>query len=140
MRPSAAAIAASTTDATTPASVPSSETAPDVPGVTRRQPTTSHVVLPQALPTSLAIVSLDAVTSAATIARRGRSARAMPRQMSAAQAAMPVFAIALPGPRRPPRSSAIPTSALRLNPRRVARATLTNETMSSVQPCQPPPR
>ena len=42
------------------------------------QPVTSHVVLPQALPTSLAIVSLAAVTSAATIARRGRSARAMP--------------------------------------------------------------
>ena len=82
---------------------------------------TSHVVLPQALPISLAIVSL----AAGDERRDEREARAdrpasCRRQTSAAQAAMPVLAIALPGPRRPPRSSAMPRSVLRLKPRRVA--------------------
>ena len=52
-----------------PAAVPSSEIAPDVPGVTRRSGAINQVVRPQALPISLATVSLAPAVSAAARAR-----------------------------------------------------------------------
>ena len=54
--PSPTANTASRTAAAIPAIVPSTDTAPDVPGRTRRKPTSSHVALPQAFPISLATV------------------------------------------------------------------------------------
>ena len=61
-RPAAASAAA----AARPAAVPSSDIAPDVPGATRRAVVTRNVRRPQALPISLATVSLAPATSAAT--------------------------------------------------------------------------
>ena len=51
-----------------PATVPSSDIAPGVPGFTRRSVVTRNVDRPQALPISLATVSLPPAVSAATSA------------------------------------------------------------------------
>eukprot|EP00966_Prymnesium_polylepis_P156620 3618977-Prymnesium_polylepis.1 len=107
--PTAAANAVSTTEPTAPAAVPSRLTAPSVPGGTRRIVVIRYVVLPYALPISLAHVSESLVASAATkpsfssALRSGKAAE--PRAQTAAVAAEPhTFS----GPRMPPRPSAIP--------------------------------
>ena len=125
---------------TIPASVPSSETAPDVPGGTRRNPVTSHVVLPDALPTSLATVSLADVTSAATIAslamRRVRHACRQERRPRGEAGVGDRVARAASSAAR---SSAMPAAALRASPARVAIAAARNAAKSSVHPCHPVP-
>ena len=68
IRPSAAPTAASANAASSPAAVPSSDIAPGVPGFTRRSVVTRNVDRPQALPISLATVSLPPAVSAATSA------------------------------------------------------------------------
>src|SRR5690606_21093185 len=68
-----AAMAASSSAAAAPAAVPSDDTAPDVPGGTRRNDVTSHVRRPYALPTSLDTVSLDPAITAATNATSAAS-------------------------------------------------------------------
>src|SRR5439155_25635616 len=71
--PSAPATVARASAPTIPAAVPSSDTAPDVPGATRCHVVTAYVRRPHALPISLAIVSLPPATSAAANARRAAS-------------------------------------------------------------------
>ena len=66
--PSAAPVAASANAAVSPAAVPSSDIAPGVPGFTRPRVVTRNVERPQALPISLATVSLPPAVSAATSA------------------------------------------------------------------------
>ena len=95
-----------------PPACPPMETAPDVPGGTRRKSSRAMSASPIALPTSLATVSLADVTIAAAIASCARRPLGTPTESIAAHAARPVLAIALPGPRRPPRSSAIPGERL----------------------------
>src|SRR5262245_22381022 len=65
----AAATAPSMAAAATPARVPSSETAPSVPGLTRRKVVIMYVVLPYAWPISLETVSARAVANVATSAK-----------------------------------------------------------------------
>src|SRR4029079_1680471 len=102
IRCTAAPIAASATAPRTPATVPPAEIAPDVPGGTRASVGRSHVRRPQALPISLATVSLPPAASAVTNARRDGSPAYVSALSIAAMVATPVFAIALPTPRRPP--------------------------------------
>jgi len=113
--------------------------APDVPAGTRLSGIHIHVVLPNALPISLAIVSLAAVTIAVTPARIAGDGSRMPMEITAAHAKTPVLAIALPGPRRPPRSSAMPSAAFRLWPMSVVAAAKANAANSNDQACHPAP-
>ena len=63
--------------------------------------------------------------------------RSVDTASSAATAATPVLAIALPAPRRPPRSSAMPSSVLRRRPSRELIDAARNVASSSAQPGQP---
>ena len=92
---------------------------------------------PSALPISLATVSLPAAVSAATKPIIAAPVACVVTASSAASAARPVFAIAFPAPRRPPRSSAMPSSVLRRRPSREVTDAARNVTISSTQPCQP---
>ena len=65
IRPKATATVASVNAATRPAAVPSSDIAPGVPAFTRPIVVTRNVARPQALPISLATVSLPPAVSAA---------------------------------------------------------------------------
>ena len=89
------------------------------------------------MPISLATVSLPPAASAETIASSAVSRYGDRTASAAANAARPVFAMALPGPRRPPRSSAMPRTALRLRPSREDTAATKNEANSSVHPPMP---
>ena len=111
--------------------------APDVPGGTRVRLVTRKVCRPQALPISLATVSLAPATSAAVSASSARSRWGEAAATAAATAARPVLARALPGPRRPPRSSAMPSRTFRRSPSRVVTVATRNAESSRVQPCQP---
>ena len=93
---------------------------------------------PNALPISLAIVSLPA----AVIAVRSRRAPVRwhtCRGDDCRDAATPVLAMAFPAPRRPPRSSAMLRSDLRRKPTRDATDARTNVSEQQHQPCQPAP-
>jgi hypothetical protein len=68
---------------------------------------TRKVERPQAFPISLATVSLPPAVSDATSASSAALVYGVVAATKAAAAAMPQLAIALPAPRRPPRSSAI---------------------------------
>ena len=83
------------------------------------------------------IVSLPPATSAATNAASAGPVAYVSADSTAAIAATPVFAIALPAPRRPPRSSAMPSSVLRRRPSRDVTTASANVTRRSVHPPQP---
>src|SRR4029077_11189671 len=120
-----------------PAAVPSREIAPGVPGFTRRKVVTRNVDRPHALPISLATVSLPPALNAATSASSEADWYGVVAAAIAAAAATPQFAIALPAPRRPPRSSAIPRRTLRVKPNRDVIDAMTKVTSSSTH--APPP-
>mmetsp|Transcript_2 Transcript_2/g.3 ORF Transcript_2/g.3 Transcript_2/m.3 type:complete len:207 (-) Transcript_2:530-1150(-) len=99
---------------TTAAAVPSAETAPSVPGLTRSNVVIRNVVFPYAFPISLANVSASLVARDATYANKYTSDD-MPRKdpppcTEHAAQIKPVSADphTFSGPRRPPRASAIP--------------------------------
>src|SRR4029079_18226823 len=114
--PSATAATARPSAATSPAAVPSKDIAPGVPAETRRRLVTRNVERPQALPTSLATVSLPPAVNAVTSATSAAPGKGVQTAAIAATAATPQFAKAFPAPRRPPRSSAIPNVILRVSP------------------------
>src|SRR5262249_21602083 len=140
IRPVAAPIAASAKAAVRPAAVPSSDIAPGVPGLTRPNDVTRNVDRPHALPISLATVSLPPATSDATSATSAALACGVVIAANAAALATPQLAIALPAPRRPPRSSAIPRTILRLSPSLEVTAAARNVANSSSHAPAPPPR
>src|SRR5207237_1398610 len=122
MKPNAGATrrAARPNAAPTPAAVPSTDIAPGVPGFTRPNVVTRNVERPHAFPISLATVSLPPAMSAAAKATSAIGAYGVVTAATAAMTATPQFAIALPAPRRPPRSSAMPSSDFRFSPSRDA--------------------
>ena len=101
-----------------PAAVPSSDIAPDVPGGTRAQRRDRPAC---AAPTPCRFRSRLYRCRRRRARRRTPAAPGRPTdrrsaRASAAIAATPVLAIALPAPRRPPRSSAMPSTILRVKP------------------------
>src|SRR5262249_7628082 len=95
---------------------------------------------PHALPISLATVSLPPAASDAAIASRAAAAYGVVTAAIAAAAATPQLAIALPAPRRPPRSSAIPSTIFRRRPSRDEIDAARNVANSSSQAPMPAPR
>ena len=122
----------------TPAAVPSSDIAPGRAGRHARQRRASTT---SAAPTPCRFRSRLYRCRRRPAPRRTPAGRASPDRApsatTAAIAATPVLAIALPGPRRPPRSSAMPSSSLALEaqPRRHRRGDERDEQQR--QPCQP---
>ena len=108
-----AAALAKTTEAPMPASVPSKLTAPSVPRFTGlKGGVDMYVVLPYALPTSDAVVSLSLLQKLATKPRRHSSCATGAVPLSANSAhTKPATPLphTLPTPRRPPRASAMPS-------------------------------
>ena len=100
--------------------MPPTETAPSVPGGTRRKSGRRTVGVFSACPTSVPTVSMRAVAKAAAAARRSSAEEP---GVSAAQAtrnaATEQFARTFAAPRRPPASSAFPIASFRLRPKRV---------------------
>src|SRR5262249_1610367 len=138
-RPAATPIAASANAAVRPAAVPSGDIAPGVPGLTRLNDVTRNVDRPQALPISLATVSLPPAASDATSAISAAFRCGVGTAAIAAAAATPQFAIAFPAPRRPARSSAIPSTIWRLSPSlEVIEAARKAANNSSHAPAPPP--
>src|SRR5204862_1473282 len=137
--PIATPAVASANAAASPAVVPSSDIAPGVPGLTRLKVVTRYGDRPQALPISLATVSLPPAVSEATIASRADDVYGVAMAAMAATAATPQFAIALPAPRRPARSSAIPSRTLRCSPNREETEAARNVRNSSTHARPPPP-
>src|SRR5437764_15339962 len=121
-----------------PATVPSTDIAPGVPALTRARVVTRNVDWPHALPISLATVSLPPAVSAATIAMLHCDTSAVVTAAAAAMVATPQLPIALPAPLRPLFSSAMPSSALRCNPRRDA-AVAKGEGAESTDQARGPP-
>src|SRR5919204_638856 len=81
--------APSASAATMPAAVPSSDIAPGVPGFTRLKPTMRNVDRPQALPISLATVSLPPAASAAVNASIDADVYGVATALMAASVATP---------------------------------------------------
>src|SRR5512140_1587978 len=112
--------AARTAAAARPASVPATETAPSVPGGTRRKSGRSAVGDAIAWPISVPTVSMSAVASAAAAASRKTSPSGASPATRAQNAGTATFARTFSAPRRPPLSSAFPIASLRAFRKRVA--------------------
>ena len=120
------------------ARVPSRLTAPSVPGGTTRNRLKLMVVRPQRLPISLPQVSPSLAAKLATKPTINRGVGAPGTWLSSARA-VPVAAEpqTFSGPRRPPRASAIPSSALRAKPSLVTAEPRPRYSTTASQPCQP---